>query len=127
MKESIMPARILIVDDAPQTRTDLSSLFGGGPYIVDSAEDGLDGLQKGTETAYDLIIADVNMPRMGGLEMIAKLRDGLVNRETPVFVLTTESLRRHASTCEELGASVWIVKPYDPILLKECASEFLGV
>ena len=121
-----MPGKILIVDDAPQTRSDLSSLFGS-LYVVDVADDGLDGLEKGIDTAYDLIIADVNMPRMGGLEMIAKLRDDSRNRETPVFVLTTESLRRHATTCEELGASVWIVKPYDPTLLMECASEFLGV
>ena len=120
-----MPARILIVDDAPQTRADLSSLLGS-VYVVDSAEDGLDGLEKGIDTAYDLIIADINMPRMGGLEMIAKLRADSLNSETPVFVLTTESLRRHASTCEELGARVWIVKPYDPTLLMECASEFLG-
>ena len=121
-----MASNILVVDDAESIRTDLNALLQNSGYMVTAASDGQLGLEAATSNEFDLIITYVNMPRMNGLEMIDHIRQTGKNSNTPIFVLTTESMRRFAKTCQELGAVVWIVKPYNPDMLLHYVGEFLS-
>ncbi len=106
--------RILVVDDAPQIRDGLEQLLTGAGFEVALAADGDDGFELARDTAFDLIIADVNMPRVGGIEMLELIRKDTPNVKTPAFILTTESLKKHQERFRSIGSAIWIVKPYDP-------------
>ena len=106
--------RILVVDDAPQIREGLETLLCGAGFSVVTAADGYRGLDEAGKAAFDLIIADVNMPGMGGIEMLESIRKGTPNVKTPAFILTTESLKKHSERFRAIGSAIWIVKPYDP-------------
>ena len=109
--------RILVVDDSPQIRDGLEELLSGAGFNVVPASDGVEGLDAAKVNSFDLIIADVNMPRLNGLDMLEEIRKVDMNADTPSFVLTTESLKKFSLRFRALGATTWIVKPYDPDLL----------
>ena len=109
--------RVLVVDDAPQIRDGLEELLTGAGFEVALAADGDDGLNLARNAVFDLIIADVNMPRVGGIEMLEMIRRDTPNVKTPAFILTTESLKKHSERFRSIGSAIWIVKPYDPSAL----------
>ena len=113
-KKDVGMKRILVVDDAPQIRDGLEKLLTGAGFEVVLAADGDDGFAEAQDTAFDLIIADVNMPRVGGIEMLELIRKETPNTKTPAFILTTESLKKHSERFRSIGSAIWIVKPYDP-------------
>ena len=118
--------KILIVDDAQDIRDSLNQILSGAGYEVVQAEDGQNAFEAASSEEFDLIITDINMPGMNGIELLSSLRKlENRNRDTPAFVLTTESLRRFASTCEELGANVWIVKPVNGDKLIKYVGRFM--
>ena len=104
--------RVLVVDDADTIRDHLRSIFSSDGYEVSEADRGSTGLEASQKEQFDLIVTDVNMPDMNGIEMIAQVRKNSLNVDTPVMVVTTESLRRWGNTCKELGAQFWIMKPF---------------
>ena len=79
-------ARILVVDDEPAVQTALSRALTLERYDVAQAIDGLEALQRMSDAAYEVVILDVSMPRMDGLEVCRRLRDG--GDRTPVLMLT---------------------------------------
>ena len=109
--------RILVVDDSPQIREGLRTLLGEAGFEVVVAADGDEGFAAAGESDFDLIIADVHMPRVGGLEMLELIRKETPNAKTPAFILTTESLKKHSERFRTIGSAIWIVKPYDPAAL----------
>jgi two-component system chemotaxis response regulator CheY len=121
-----MSQKILIVDDSAQIREGLSNLLGASGYEVTQANDGQEGLDIAREERFDLMIVDVNMPRLNGLDMITKVREDSLNAGTPAFVLTTESMTKFAETCEDIGADIWIVKPYHAPSLLEVVGHALA-
>ena len=104
--------RILVVDDSRTTRQQLDTFLSSKGFDVSQASSGLDGLAVAGGGSFNLCIVDVNMPGMNGLDMIRELRtlDGYAT--TPVFVLTTESTRELIARGKEVGATAWIVKPF---------------
>lgn len=105
-----------MVDDSDTIRQQVRQALAGAGYEIVEAVDGLDGLDK-IRTIADLILVlcDVNMPRMSGIEMIAKLQDeGLT---TPVIMLTSEGQPSLIRRARELGAKGWLVKPFKVDLL----------
>ncbi|MEE2960148.1 MAG: response regulator [Myxococcota bacterium] len=114
-----MGKHVLVVDDSPEVRLSLKDLLSSEQVLVHSACDGAEGLDATRERSYDLVICDVNMPRMNGLEMLKNMREKSLNQATPIFVLTTESLKTHQDDYEKLKAQTWIVKPYNPTRLLE--------
>jgi len=120
-----MPSkRILTVDDAKSVRGLVSRTLRQAGYDITEAVDGADALEK-TADGVDLVITDINMPGMGGLELIARLREREDTRFTPILVLTTESqadMRRQAVSA---GATGWIVKPFVPEVLLALVRRFL--
>ena len=82
---------ILIVDDSETVRQVLQLALGNAGYQVVEAEDGFDALAKLSGVQIDMLITDLNMPNMDGLELIKKVREEGKHRFTPIVMLTTES------------------------------------
>jgi len=107
--------KILIVDDSAMLRDMLIyALNEGGYENVVSATNGAEGLEKIRKEQFDLIISDVNMPEMNGLEMIKEARKLPNYAKTPILVLTTERGEDMKQKGKEVGATGWIVKPFVP-------------
>ena len=107
-----MAKTILIVDDSATMLMSLNSILSMGGYEVETATNGklaLDKLQAGLKP--NLIVTDINMPVMGGLEMIGKVRAMPGCKFFPILTLTTESDTAKRDEGRRLGATGWLVKP----------------
>ncbi|EFL51948.1 response regulator receiver protein [Solidesulfovibrio fructosivorans JJ]] len=116
--------RILTVDDAKSVRGLVSQTLRQAGYDIAEAVDGADALEKASE-GIDMVITDLNMPGMGGLELITRLRERADTRFTPILVLTTESQSDTRRRAVSAGASGWIVKPFAPEVLLALVRRFL--
>ena len=115
-----MSKTILIVDDSATMVMSLRSTLEMNGFLVESAGDGVQALAKlSGGSKPDLIITDVNMPNMDGLELIRKVRQLTGFRFTPILTLTTESQAAKRDEGKKLGATGWLVKPIaGPDLIK---------
>ena len=107
-----MAKNILIVDDSPTMLMSLQNSLEIAGFSVQSAGDGviaMGKLQGGVKP--DLIITDINMPNMGGIELIAKVRALSGFRFIPILALTTESQQATRDEAKKLGATGWLLKP----------------
>ena len=121
-----MTANILTVDDSASIRMTTKITLTGAGYSVTEAVDGQDGLTKAKAGNYDLIVTDLNMPNMNGLEMIRALRQSPAHTGVPIIFLTTESDAEMKSQAKAAGAPGWITKPFDPEQLVKIARKVLG-
>jgi len=104
--------KILIVDDSEAIRHAVSDTLGAAGYEVIEAEDGLEGEQKvGAHPDLVLVICDMNMPRMGGLEMLSRIKGGGKRPDLLVLMMTTEGRPELVQEAKRLGARGWLVKP----------------
>jgi two-component system chemotaxis response regulator CheY len=112
--------RILTIDDSKTMRDMLMLTLAGSGYDVIQAVDGQDGLDVLLkEKSVDVIITDINMPKMDGYGVIQNVRANSDYDSTPILVLTTESDREKKERARELGATGFIVKPFNPATLVE--------
>jgi two-component system, chemotaxis family, chemotaxis protein CheY len=109
--------RILTVDDSPSMRDMVRIALTGAGFEVTQATDGEEALQLAREHSFDLILSDVNMPRMNGIDLIRALRAENAYRHTPILMLTTDGSADGKREGKEAGATGWIVKPFDPAQL----------
>ena len=116
-------SRVLTVDDSRAVRSIIVRQLTEWGVDVDEAEDGIKGLAKLEDAAYDLILLDVTMPEMDGPAMLAKLRE-LGNR-TPVLMLTSEAKRSVVGEVMKLGIEDYILKPFKPDELRAKVSKVL--
>jgi len=112
-----MSTKVLAVDDSRTIRDMLKYTLLEAGFNVDLANDGEHGLEVLHEFRPDVIITDINMPRLDGLGFIEKVRQGGTCRTTPILVLTTESGAELKARAREAGATGWIVKPFDEVKL----------
>ena len=109
-----MTATVLTVDDSRTMRDMLLMALSEAGFEVLQAVDGLDGLEAlETRSAPDVIVTDINMPRLDGFGFIERLRQDPRWRATPILVLTTESDPAKKARAREAGATGWIVKPFN--------------
>lgn len=110
-----MGKTILTVDDSRTMRDMLRLALSNAGHTVIQADDGVHGVEV-LENAglVDVIITDINMPRMDGYGFIEHVRRGSSNKMTPILVLTTESEPAKKTRARDAGATGWIVKPFDP-------------
>ncbi|OFY84227.1 MAG: hypothetical protein A3F72_14470 [Bacteroidetes bacterium RIFCSPLOWO2_12_FULL_35_15] len=108
-----MKKRILIIDDSESIRELLGNALENAGYDVIKAIDGKDGVSKLEEPNIFLIISDLNMPQMDGIEVIKHLRKHPVYQFTPIIVLTTESQEAKRMEAKEAGATGWMTKPFN--------------
>lgn len=107
-----MSKTILVVDDSGTMVLSLKNTLEIAGFSVLTASDGLKGLERlQAGPKPDLIITDINMPNMNGIEFIGKVRSTPGYRFTPILVLTTESQQARRDEAKRLGATGWMVKP----------------
>ena len=112
-----MTKTVLTIDDSRTMRDMLLLALEDAGYTVIQAVDGIDGLETLAARGADVVITDINMPRMDGFGVIEGVRADPNHRATPVLVLTTESDTEKKARARAAGATGWIVKPFDPAKL----------
>ncbi|QKS28756.1 response regulator [Accumulibacter sp.] len=107
-----MTKTIFLVDDSATILLSVSSILGKAGYAVEKAANAEAALQKfNAGIKVDLLITDLNMPGMNGIELIKKVRSLAAYRFLPILFLTTESQQSRKQEAKAAGASGWIVKP----------------
>lgn len=114
-----MSRTILAVDDSASMRQLLGVTLRAAGYEVIEAIDGDDALDYARAHAVDLVLTDVNMPRMDGITLVKSLRALPTYSRTPMLILTTESSDEMKIKGKAAGATGWLVKPFDPNKLLE--------
>ena len=109
-----MSLSVLTVDDSRTIRDMLRHTLVDAGFAVFQAEDGQHGLEVLDASAPDVIVTDINMPRLDGFGFIEAVRKHPRWRAVPILVLTTESDAVKKSRAREAGATGWIVKPFNP-------------
>jgi len=121
-----MSANILTVDDSASIRMTTKIALTNAGYQVTEAVDGADGFAKAKSAPFDLIVTDLNMPNMNGLEMIEALRQSPAHTGVPIIFLTTESDADMKARAKAAGATGWVTKPFDPENLVKIVRKVLG-
>ncbi len=109
-----MTRRILIADDSGSIRQMLGFVLQQAGFEVMSAQDGQDALNKAPGFNPHLVITDLNMPNLNGIELVKKLRGIASFRFIPILVLTTEGQEEMKQAGKAAGATGWLVKPFQP-------------
>lgn len=119
-------ALILAVDDSTTMRQMVTFTLTSAGHKVIEAKDGEEAIKLVQTNKFDLIITDVNMPIMNGLELVKALRALPDYKFTPMLVLTTESDNQKKAEGKEAGATGWIVKPFNPEVLLSVLKKVLN-
>lgn len=118
--------KILIADDSRSVRQLLLFVLEQDGYGVDSAENGAEALVLARANHYDMVITDINMPVMGGIELIQQLRTLDHYRKLPILTLTAEATNPMKQKGRDAGATGWIVKPFIPKKLLDAIDTLFG-
>ena len=117
---------VLIIDDSVTVRELLSMTFKKAGYQVEQAKDGQEAFDKlQSDTKYDLAFCDIEMPRMNGLELLAKLQENPELSELPVAMLTSRGAQKMRNIAAERGAKGYFVKPYVEETLLDAAEKMM--
>ena len=109
-----MAKKIMTVDDSATIRQMLNFTLTDAGFDVVEAVDGVDTCSKLKASPVNMVITDLNMPQMDGIELIREVRKDPANRFVPIIMLTTESQETKKQEGKAAGASGWIVKPFSP-------------
>lgn len=105
--------QVLTVDDSTSVRQMVSFALRRAGFEVAEAPDGQAGLDRAAKEKFDLIVTDLNMPNLDGMQMIAAMRKLPGYAFTPILMLTTESQPEKKEAGRKAGATGWIVKPFN--------------
>ena len=122
--DGLMGARILVVDDEEIVIKSYLRILGGGDYQVEAAHGGREALRKVEENPYDVIILDIMMPDMGGLEVLRRVKETHPNLD--VIMVTGLAVNDTVVEAKKLGACDYISKPFEPDELKLIVQRTLG-
>lgn len=125
-----MALNILVVDDSSLTRKAIRRIIDMLDLNVGQifeAENGMKALKVLDETNIDLVLADLNMPEMGGIEMIYHMRGNEATKDIPVVVVTTESSMTRIEGLLANGAKAYLHKPFTPEQFREIITQIVGV
>jgi len=123
--------RILLVEDSTAMRTYVRSALEGAPELNDDLEiveaaSGFDALRLLPRAAYDLVITDINMPDINGLELVRFVRQSERHREIPLLIISTQSSDRDRDRGLALGANWFLAKPFTPEALRHAVTQSLS-
>jgi two-component system, chemotaxis family, chemotaxis protein CheY len=124
-EEGTMTKTVLIVDDAAVIRQLLSFTLKGAGYKVIEAINGQDALIKAADSGVEMVITDLNMPEMDGIEFIKQLRGKTEYKFTPIIMLTTVSQEEKKQEGKKAGASGWVYKPFNSRQLMDMVKKFI--
>lgn len=120
-----MAHKLLIVDDSASMRQMVSFTLKDAGYEVVTANNGKDAMAKLAGHKISMVITDLNMPEMDGIELIKSLRGTSGFKFTPIVMLTTESQDSMKLAGKQAGASGWLVKPFKPGQLVDTVRKFV--
>lgn len=121
-----MNTSVLAIDDSRTIRMLLQQVLEQAGFDVHCAEDGVEGVSKFETVNPDVVITDINMPNMDGFGVISRLRGEAVKADIPILVLTTENSTELKGRARDLGATGWIVKPFDDVALVQIIRRVTG-
>jgi chemosensory pili system protein ChpA (sensor histidine kinase/response regulator) len=120
------PPMVLVVDDSLTVRKITTRLLTREGFRVDSAKDGVDALEKMRDLIPDIVLLDVEMPRMDGFELARVMRADERMKSVPIIMITSRTADKHRNLAMEIGVNVYLGKPYQEHLLLEHIAEQLG-
>src|SRR4051812_21487365 len=120
-----MPKTILAVDDSRTMRHMMSCVLTKEGYDVMEAEDGTAAMDILANFRVDLIISDLYMPKMNGLELVKNIRASVHHKNVPIILLTTDSEQKNKEQAKSSGANGWMMKPFSPVVLIETIKKFI--
>lgn len=122
-----MPKKILIAEDSPTMRSLIvSTIAAMGEFETVEAANGFEALRILPREKVDLIITDINMPDINGLELVSFIRNNENYRTTPLLIISTEGSERDREKGLALGANAYLVKPFVPQQLQELVRKYLS-
>jgi len=121
-----MGKTVLTVDDSKAIRDMIAFTLTAEGYEVIEAADGVEGLEQLRRRRVSLVLTDLNMPRMNGLDFLVNARKEPNGSGIPIVMLTTESKPETKARGKELGATGWISKPFDAQMLVTVARKLVG-
>ena len=107
----VLAGRALVVDDSRAIREAMTSMLGREGWIVDVAEDGARALQMTKQMRYDLVVTDLEMPELGGFDLIVRLRKDERFKSTPIVIITSRASPEHRRRARDLGVRALVAKP----------------
>jgi chemosensory pili system protein ChpA (sensor histidine kinase/response regulator) len=111
--QHVRRSRVLLVDDSISVRRFVGRMLSAGGFDVVTANDGAEALSRVAEGRFDVVITDLEMPRVNGYELIEDLRRRTSTRDVPVIVLTTRAGDKHVSLARRLGVEHYVSKPVE--------------
>jgi two-component system, chemotaxis family, chemotaxis protein CheY len=121
-----MAITVLAIDDSRTMRSMVRRALDAAGITCEVAEDGIEGIRRFGELRPDVVITDINMPRMDGFGVIETIRQDAANRAVPILVLTTETAPEFKARARTAGATGWIVKPFDDNALVQVVRRVTG-
>lgn len=125
--------RILVVEDSASTRSLVRAILEDpafaavvGPVEVTEAQSGFDAMRLLPRSRFDLVITDINMPDVNGLELIHFIRKSQQYRTTPLVIISTQATERDVERGKKLGADAYVPKPFTPEDLRSACEKLLG-
>ena len=120
--------RVLVVEDSATMRGFVTAaLESAGPYNVTQAESGFHALKVLPRTRFDLIITDINMPDINGLELVRFIRESEQHKTTPLIIISTDGRDADRDRGMKLGANAYLTKPFAPEQLLAAVRDLLNV
>ncbi|HVJ61498.1 MAG TPA: response regulator [Tahibacter sp.] len=123
--QAVSAPTVLIVDDSLSARRSLEQLIGDAGFRVVAARDGLEALERVATQRPDLMIVDLEMPRMNGLELTSFVRKGDATQAIPIIMITSRTTERHRELARSAGVDVTLGKPYSEDRLLALIADFL--
>jgi len=118
--------KVLVVDDSMMIRNALTRVFSEVGVEVEEAADGIEALSLLESASFNLVMCDLNMPNMSGMELLQASQKLRKERGTSVVMLTTEGRPEFVVQARELGANGWLVKPFQNEQILLLAKRFLS-
>ncbi|OEU75363.1 MAG: two-component system response regulator [Desulfuromonadales bacterium C00003093] len=119
--------KILIADDSATMRALITSTLESlDDFELIEATSGFDALRKLPRDKVDLILTDINMPDINGLELVSFVRNNPLYEKTPLIIISTEGSERDREKGLALGANAYLVKPFKPEALQRLVAELLA-
>ena len=120
-----MAKTIMIVDDSPSLRQVVNIALKGAGYDVIEACDGKNAISQLDGRKINLIISDVNMPVMDGIEMVKEIKQMAQYKFTPIIMLTTESEDGKKQAGKAAGVKAWVIKPFKPDQMLDAVAKLI--
>lgn len=122
-----MKKTALVVDDSPTMRSMIKAALDQIDFESITAQDGEKALKIIGDKEVDLIVTDILMPNMDGIELIKNLRERSASKFVPILVISTEGSTDIKNSGKEAGATGWIIKPFQPEVLHSAVKKICGI